>query len=263
MKILYFTATGNNLYIAKRLGGEHYSIPKMLNSGELELEDEQIGIVFPVHWLAVPKLVEEFLDRVKLKSNYIFAVLSYGMVAGAAAGQLVKIGKRNGINFHYVDTILMVDNYLPSFDMEQQKRSEPKKNIEGKLNQIVNNIGQQKNFIVSVPLFSCWLTTFMKIFVYLPRDKKMRAKQLAFDGLFSIDNTCNGCGVCARVCPVDNIIINSGKPEYLGKCIFCLACTHGCPSNVIRLKGERSKARYTNKNVTLKELVGGKKQSVY
>ena len=91
----------------------------------------------------------------------------------------------------------------------------------------------------------------------------MRAKQLAFDGLFLIDPTCNGCGVCARVCPVDNIIINSGKPEYLGKCIFCLACTHGYPSNVIRLKGERSKARYTNKNVTLKELVGGKKQSVY
>ena len=184
MKILYFTATGNNLYIAKRLGGEHYSIPKMLNSGELELEDEQIGIVFPVHWLAVPKLVEEFLDRVKLKSNYIFAVLSYGMVAGAAAGQLVKIGKRNGINFHYVDTILMVDNYLPSFDMEQQKRSEPKKNIEGKLNQIVNNIGQQKNFIVSVPLFSCWLTTFMKIFVYLPRDKKCGQNSLRSTGFF-------------------------------------------------------------------------------
>lgn len=30
MKVLYFTATGNNLYVAKRIGGEYYSIPKLI-----------------------------------------------------------------------------------------------------------------------------------------------------------------------------------------------------------------------------------------
>lgn len=36
MKILYFTATGNSLYVAKRLGGECYSIPKLMKEGQFE-----------------------------------------------------------------------------------------------------------------------------------------------------------------------------------------------------------------------------------
>lgn len=55
MKILYFTATGNNLYIAKRLGGELYSIPKLIKEGKYEFEDEKIGIVFPAYGWSVLK----------------------------------------------------------------------------------------------------------------------------------------------------------------------------------------------------------------
>lgn len=45
MKIFYFTGTGNSLYVAKRFGGELYSIPKVLKSNELRYEDEKIGII--------------------------------------------------------------------------------------------------------------------------------------------------------------------------------------------------------------------------
>lgn len=43
MKILYFTATGNSLYIAKSIGGELYSIPKMVKEGTSEFTDKKIG----------------------------------------------------------------------------------------------------------------------------------------------------------------------------------------------------------------------------
>ena len=71
MKILYFTATGNNLYVAKRIGDEYYSIPKLIKEGRFDFEDEKIGIVFPVYNIGVPKIVEEFLNKVRLKSKYI------------------------------------------------------------------------------------------------------------------------------------------------------------------------------------------------
>lgn len=35
MKILYFTATGNSLYVAKSFGDEYYSIPKLIKEGQL------------------------------------------------------------------------------------------------------------------------------------------------------------------------------------------------------------------------------------
>ncbi|SPW41113.1 Uncharacterised protein [Enterococcus faecium] len=48
MTILYFTATGNSLYVAKRLGGKLISIPQMIKENKYEFSDERIGIVFPV-----------------------------------------------------------------------------------------------------------------------------------------------------------------------------------------------------------------------
>jgi hypothetical protein len=37
--------------------------------GEFEFEDEKIGIVFPSYYGGVPKIVEEFLNKVKLKRH--------------------------------------------------------------------------------------------------------------------------------------------------------------------------------------------------
>ncbi|SPW87228.1 Uncharacterised protein [Enterococcus faecium] len=35
MTILYFTATGNSLYVAKRLGGKLISIPQMIKENNM------------------------------------------------------------------------------------------------------------------------------------------------------------------------------------------------------------------------------------
>jgi len=140
MKVLYFTATGNNLYVAKKIGGEYYSIPKLIKEGQFEFEDEKIGIVFPVYNGGVPKIVEEFLSKATLKSKYIFGVTTYGAFSGASSRHLFEIGKRNAIKFSYINDLLMVDNYLPGFDMDKQVQKEPKKNIEENLMKIINDI---------------------------------------------------------------------------------------------------------------------------
>lgn len=49
MKIFYYTSTGNCLDVAKRIGGELYSIPQLLKENRLEFEDEAIGIICPTY----------------------------------------------------------------------------------------------------------------------------------------------------------------------------------------------------------------------
>ena len=51
MKTLYFSSTGNCLYVAKCLGGECLSIPKLIKQGIYEIKDDVVGIVFPVYGL--------------------------------------------------------------------------------------------------------------------------------------------------------------------------------------------------------------------
>lgn len=243
MKILYFTATGNNLYVAKKIGGEYYSIPKLIKEDRFEFEDEKIGIVFPVYGLGVPKIVEEFLDKVKINSKYIFAVASYGAFAGGVTNHLLEIGKRNGIEFSYINELLMVDNFLPGFDIHKQMEKESKKNIEENLAKIVGDIEVSRKHIKKHPIIRS-LTKLMN----------QKESSIKFAQKFYVEDNCNGCKTCEKVCPVDNIKVDK-KPIFNDNCQQCLACINNCPQKAIRLKNEKSRARFKNQNINLKEII--------
>lgn len=244
MKILYFTATGNSLYVAKRMGGEYYSIPKLIKEGKYDFEDEKIGIVFPIYYSGVPQIVEEFLNKVKLKSNYIFGIGTYGMYAGAATRHLLKIGERNGITFSYINEIVMIDNYLPGFDMNKELEKEPKKKIEDNLREMAKDIGEAKKYIKKHSFMADGLRVLNEKYFY---DKH-------FEKNFTVKSSCNGCKTCEKVCPVDNIEVQS-QPVFKDNCQQCLACVHNCPQRAISVKKEKSEARFVNQNITLKEII--------
>ena len=243
MKILYFTATGNNLYIAKRMGGELLSIPKMIKENRYEFEDDKIGIIFPVFHGGVPRLVENFLNNTNLKSEYIFAIASYGSIAGGTAKHLLQIGKKNEIKFSYVNEILMIDNWLPVFDMDKERRKEPKKKIEEKLNKIIEDIQENKVYIKK---HSAIINGLQVI--------NAKKNDVPFEKKFLVKNNCTGCKICDKVCPVNNIKVEK-KPYFKCNCQQCLACIHNCPQQAIYLKSEKSGARFRNQNITLKEII--------
>ncbi len=49
MKTLYFTGTGNCLHVARQIGGELLSIPKLMKEEVIEIEDDAVGIVCPIY----------------------------------------------------------------------------------------------------------------------------------------------------------------------------------------------------------------------
>jgi ferredoxin len=248
MKILFFTATGNGLYIAKAIGGELISIPKAIKQNNYKFSDDKIGLIFPIYGCAVPSYISEFFAKVQLDSKYIFAIMSYGMYAGGATDNLLKLASKNNIHFSYINKILMVDNYLPNFKMEDQLRNENKKQIELNLNKIVDDINNNKEWFPKDSFVSKVITKSLS--------KSHTFKSgVGYTNKFKIEDNCTKCGTCAKVCPTDNIQVNSAKPIYSNHCISCLACTQNCPQNCIRLKGERSQKRFRNQKVTLQEII--------
>lgn len=248
MTILYFTATGNNLYIAKKFNGKLVSIPQAIKEGNYNFKDDKVGIIFPIYGWAVPKYIRDFLKKVNIDSKYIFAIMSYGMLAGGATDHLLTISSENNIVFSYINTIKMVDNYLPGFKMEKELEKEPEKQIETHLNTIVEDIRNSKQWIPKASFINKFMTKRL-----LKSDNYKTG--VGFSDKFSIEDTCTKCGTCVKVCPVDNIQMVDGKPVFSKTCISCLACTQNCPKNAIRLSTEKSQVRFRNKNISLKEII--------
>ena len=69
-------------------------------------------------------------------------------------------------------------------------------------------------------------------------------------------STCNGCGTCAKVCPVDNIKLVENRPYWQHRCEQCTTYINLCPSKAIQYgKMTAGKQRYINPTVTLKDLL--------
>jgi len=56
----------------------------------------------------------------------------------------------------------------------------------------------------------------------------------ASDVKFRVDERCDGCGLCAKVCPVDNITLMNGRPVWRHHCEQCMACLQWCPREAIQ-----------------------------
>ena len=75
------------------------------------------------------------------------------------------------------------------------------------------------------------------------------------DQHFNVSDNCTSCGICAKVCPVDNIKIEGKKPDFLHHCEQCTACIQYCPEKAINFKNKtQSRRRYTHPDINWKEL---------
>lgn len=57
---------------------------------------------------------------------------------------------------------------------------------------------------------------------------------------FCAADTCISCGKCVRVCPLNNIRLENGKPVWGKNCTHCMACICRCSSKAIEY-GEHSR----------------------
>ena len=253
MKIFYFSATGNSLCVAKKIGGELCSIPQMIKEDKRAFKDDVIGFVIPCYFFGMPRFIKKFILNSKFEAKYFFAIVTCGNMAGASLKQMEEAGRKVGIQFNYTNEIMMVDNYLPMFDMEKELEIESSKKIDEKLALIVNDIKNKQEKVIKKGIFvNAFSKTINRLSSRFFLDKK--------DASYIVLDSCNACGICAKVCPVKNIKVEK-KPVFSHKCEGCYACIHHCPQNAIHFKSEKSKARFINRNVKLTEIIDGNDQN--
>ncbi|MDR1940632.1 MAG: EFR1 family ferrodoxin [Clostridiales bacterium] len=248
--VLYFTAMGNSLYVAKRLDEKPISIPQIINGGSPEFKASAIGVVFPIYCAEPPKSVKEFLKKAAFQTDYLYFVMTYGKHDCDCPEWTARFCEKSERKPDYIATVKMVDNYLPAFDMNEQTAID--KNVDGQLSAIIKAVSERQK---GVPIATKNGVKLHKLVALMNRimpgfNNGKRLKML--------NDKCTGCGICTKVCPVGNIKIeNDGKAKRKERvCEFCLACIQLCPRKAIGIKPDKNKnARYKNPNITLEEII--------
>lgn len=258
--VFYFTGTGNSLYVAKKLDKERFSIPQSIHDGTKEYRADRIGIVCPIYGHEMPGIVKHFIENAHFYTDYFYLVLTYGRMHGGAAELAGQYLKACGIEADYINTIKMVDNYLPAFDMNEQLALDPEKKVDEHIQKIKSDIDSGGNWKQNVTQADRdWHQRYLDMRRENPIDVE--------GGIFRVLDDCIGCGICMRVCPTGSIRVLNQHAQYIdtSNCQMCLACVQHCPRNAIRLKipEKNPMARYHNGNIRLSEIVEANNQEKY
>ncbi len=261
--IFYFTGTGNCLYVARQLADDNtklLSIPQLMKQKDFNFEADEIGLVYPIYGHMPPYMVRQFLKKARLKAGYTFAVLTFGARKCNAVEILDSITRKAGYRFNYISTLIMVDNWLPNFDMNEQMKMD--KHIPENLAAIRDDISNHKHWMQPVT----------------QEERDMHAGFMAYTGLdpevgflkksekyFAITDRCIGCGICTDVCPRGNYSLTSNGVKTNDDCEFCFACIQNCPQKAIKfakveddpllVNGEKNpEARYRNEHISVMDI---------
>lgn len=249
MTVCYFTASGNCLYVARRIGGRLLSIPQLMRQEKIEITDDAVGIVCPVYAAEMPMMVREFIARAKITTDYFFFVYTFGMGCGEAFAHAELAARDAGLTLSYISAVQMVDNYLPIFKMQEQIDTLPQKDVEGQLARVCAEIAERKKTPVKITaLTKLQMTAYGKRLAG-PILRRETAQS------YLVNDSCIHCGICAKVCPADNITVTKEKVAFSDRCEVCYACLHNCPQNAIHLKKEASPVRFRNEHVSLQDII--------
>ena len=250
--IIYFSATGNNKYIATRireeLNDEIHSMIQLVNNEEYMInldEDEMLGFVIPTYFGGLPSYVEEYLSHINIETNgnnYIYVISSYGTTTGYSTGYFKEYLEDINIEVDATYSVKMADTWTPMFDLSSpEKVNEFMKNTEDEIDTIIDHIKnsdkgdyvKQKNM------------KFVSNFAQILYDRKRKTSHLHV-----LDN-CIKCGICQKNCPIQAIRINDGHVEWIyDRCVMCLRCLHSCPKFSIQYDNKTLQhGQYTNVNI--------------
>lgn len=240
--IVYFSGTGNSRYaaalLADRLGDD------LLDAGAWMKENKKADLISDKPWVFVapiyawqlPRVFDAFLRGGCFYGNRnAYFVLTCGDSIGGPEPQLEDLCQGLDLTFRGVLEVVMPENYITMFKAPDREEAEqiiraahPVLEEGARLIGLGSPFPERKhgllNWMKSVPVNRAFYPLFVK------------------DKAFHTTGDCNGCGLCEKLCPLNNISMEDRSPQWKGKCTQCMACICGCPKEAIEY-GWRSKGK--------------------
>ena len=229
-RIYYFTGTGNSMraarVIAAKLGNTEIISMRADPEAYPAMDCDVVGFIYPVYHWTMPAPAAEFVKKLEISpSAYVFVVAMPSFVCGIACERLAEILAEKGVRIRYGTLVHSVANYAfvyPPFPPAALRVPR----TERKLKEIAEELSERKE------------RAYPRAGALIKRRREhvmgpyLELQKYA-DNPFTVSERCISCGLCARVCPCKNIVLENSRPVFQHHCANCMACVVSCPRRAI------------------------------
>lgn len=238
---IYLSGTGNTKHCVEKL-------ISMLddNAQTFPLENQQIAKIleqhdtiilgYPTQFSNAPFMVRDFIKENSnlWKGKKVFCLNTMGLFSGDGTGCTARLLKKfgaeilGGLQIKMPDSVC--DNKLLKKDIEENRKIV--RSADKRIEQVAEQIKQGKypkeglSFLAHIKgLFGQRLWFYRKTIGYTDKLK--------------ISNSCIGCGLCSKECPMKNIEMIENRAVPGKRCTMCYRCISLCPEKAITLVGKK------------------------
>jgi ferredoxin len=208
--------------------------------------------VYPVYYVGLPAIVQRFVARFDFSPiTAIYSVCTSGDDDGVdcSTHKIRRMLRKKGKALSGGFNVQMPGNYIKMYDATSQVE----------IAELIAKARVKASAIAKAILENAHAEKRDKLLpIALAVNGVWQSRVHSSDKKFFVDASCTGCGLCARVCPVDNIELVDGRPHWKHACEECLACLHMCPQKAINTKATVCRARYRNPEIACQEFIAGK-----
>lgn len=239
---IYLSGTGNTKHCVEKfvyLLDENAKVIPLEEAQVLEsiTKEEYIVLGYPTQFSNAPIMVRDFIKNNKdiWTGKKVFCINTMGAFSGDGTGCSARLLKKYGATIlgglqikmpdsvcdskllkksyeKNRDIIQAADRKIEKWAMQIEKGIYPKEGLK-LIDHVKGLFGQRLWYYRKTAVYSCEL---------------------------KIKDSCIGCGLCVKECPMNNLVQQAGKdkPTQEGRCTMCYRCISQCPKQAITLLGK-------------------------
>lgn len=255
--VIYFSATGNTKLIAETLA-------QKLNDKTLDLlsrlkakdysaihSEKPFVICTPVYVSELPTFITGYLKKVSFTGSCdVYGVLTNGGYSGIAGGQMKKIIRQKNLHFKGYAEFKLASNHITNKSHKEIDDAEI-------INRIKTSLSKAEEAAAVIQKGESFQNRHLFLLEYavtVPVAPVLCYFNQKTEG-FRATEQCISCQKCVRLCPMNVIKMQDGKPVWKDKrCAHCMSCIQNCPKDAIEYKDTTvGKKRYSVARVNYKQ----------